>query len=161
MRAMRSIRVRVGLYGLLFHAVVVAGALAVAASNRAPIHARFWAIAAPALLVAAFAMYALVVARYVARRTQKRGVAFFDAAIGMAVEPAIAILATVLFSVISAGPALGDGATAFAATLGGHVYLGLLWLAANLMTQILVIGNAAGFIGFILLKRLAERAARA
>jgi hypothetical protein len=158
---MRSIRLRVGLYGLVFHAVVVLGALAVAAANRAPIHARFWAIAAPALLVAAFAMYALVVAPYVARRTVKRGVAFLDAAIGMAVEPAVAILATVLFSTISAGPALGDGAAAYAATLGGQLYLALLWLVANFATQILVLGNAAGLVGFLLLKRLAARAARA
>ena len=152
---------RVGLYGLVFHAVVVLCALAVAAANRAPIHARFWAIAAPALLVAAFAMYALIVAPYVARRTAKRGVAFLDAAIGMAVEPAVAILATVLFSVVSAWPALADGAAAYAATIGGHVYLALLWLVANFATQILVIGNAAGFVGFLLLKRLAARAARA
>lgn len=158
---MRSIRVRVGLYGLVFHAVVVLCALAVAAANRAPIHARFWAIAAPALLVAAFAMYALVVAPYVARRAAKRGVAFLDAAIGMAVEPAVAILATVLFSVVSAWPALADGAAAYAATIGGHVYLALLWLVANFATQILVIGNAAGFVGFLLLKRLAARVARA
>ncbi len=161
MRAVRSTRLRVGLFGLLFHAIVIAGALGIAATNRAPMHARFWAVAAPALLVAAFAMYAVVVAPYVARRAAKRGVAFLDAAIGMAVEPAIVILATVLFSAISAGPALRDGAAAFAATLGGHVHLGLLWLAANFMTQILVIGNAAGFVGFLVLKRLAERAARA
>ncbi|ABS28006.1 hypothetical protein [Anaeromyxobacter sp. Fw109-5] len=157
---MRTNRVRVGLYGLAFHAVVVAAYLGVARSNRAPIDARFWTVGALSLFAASFIVYALLVAPYVARRVQKRGVAFLDAAIGMAAEPAVAILATLLYSVVSAGPALREGAGAFAGALGGLTYVGLLWLAANFATQILVLGNAAGFIGFILLKLLAARAAR-
>lgn len=157
---MRTNRVLVGLFGLVFHALVVAAYLGVARSNRAPIDARFWTVGTLCLLPAAFTAYALLVTPYVARRNQKRGVAFLDAAIGMAVEPAIAILATVLFSLVSARPALRDGAAAFAATLAGHTYVGLLWLAANFTTQILVLGNAAGFLGFLVLKLLATRAAR-
>lgn len=160
MRAMRTNRVRVGLYGLVFHAVVVAAYLGVARSNRAPIDARFWTVGALSLFAASFTVYALLVAPYVARRVQKRGVAFLDAAIGMAAEPAIAILATVIFSVVSASPALREGLSTFAGTLGGHAYVGFLWLAANFATQILVLGNAAGFLGFLLLKLLAARAAR-
>lgn len=156
---MRTNRVRVGLYGLIFHGLVVVAALGVAKSNRVAVDARFWTVGGACLLAAAFAVYALLVARYVARRVDKRGVALADMAIGMAAEPAVAILATVLYSLVSAAPALGQGGGAFAGTLGAHVYVGLLWLAANFLTQILVLGNAAGFAGYFLLKRGAARKA--
>jgi hypothetical protein len=151
---------RVGLYGLIFHALVVVAALGVAKSNRVPVDAGFWALAGACLVVAAFGVYALLVARYVANRADRRSVAITDMAIGMVAEPAIAIVATVLFSLVSAAPALGDGGSAFAAAVARHVYVGLLWVAANFTTQILVLGNAAGFAGFFLLKRGTAGAAR-
>jgi hypothetical protein len=161
-RMRTKLRLLVGAYGVLFHAVVAGAVLAIALKNRAPISALFWSITIPALLLSAFVVYAFAVAPYVARREQRKGAVFFDALVGMAAEPAVVALTALLYGVVAASAATsatGGGAGAFAAELASRAQLALLWSFANFMTQILVIGNAAGFVGFVVLKRLAARRA--
>jgi F0F1-type ATP synthase membrane subunit c/vacuolar-type H+-ATPase subunit K len=156
---MRSkLKLAVGAYGLVFHAVVAAALVGIAAKNRAPIPTLFWTITIPALLFAAFVIYALAVSPYVARRVQRRGAVFYDALVGMAAEPAIVALTALVYGLVGASAA-GGGLRVFANELAARAQLAMLWSFANFMTQILVIGNAAGFVGFVVLKRLAQRRA--
>jgi hypothetical protein len=150
-------KLAVGLYGLLFHAVVVAVVVAIALKNRAAIEPLFWAVAVPSLLVAAFVVYALAVSRYVARRdAQRKGVVFFDALVGMAAEPAIVALTALGYGLFAAVADAQAGA-GYLGALGNRTAFGFLYAVANFMTQILVIGNAAGLVGFVVLKKLAAR----
>lgn len=143
-----NLRVRVGLYGAAFHAVVAAVVAAIGAKNRAAIPPSFYAVAVPALLASAFLVYALAVAPYVRRRVAKRGTVFFDAAVGMAVEPLVIGLTAAAFGAIAALSAPGGGVN-----VGGSAVVTVLWAFGNFMTQILALGNAAGLIGWWLSKR--------
>lgn len=161
---MKSVtRLSVGLFGFVFH--LAAAALLAAKAARAPT-ADLPALAGPtaAAAVAAFIVYALVVTPYARKRfgTAKKGVVFFDFLIGMLAEVAVVALAALLFALPSAGPAFAS------AGLGGafmHVIrttaLAFLWAVGTAMTEILAVGNGAGFIGYIVLKKLAARGERA
>lgn len=150
-------KLAVGLYGLLFHAVVVAVVVGIAVKNRAPIEPTFWLAAVPSLLVAAFVVYALAVSAYVARREQRKGAVLFDALVGMVAEPAIVALTALGYGLAAAIAGAQAGAGGFLGELGNRAVFGFLYAIANFLTQILVIGNAAGFVGFVVLKKLAAR----
>jgi hypothetical protein len=158
---MRTTRLSVGLYGLLFHAAVVGAVAWVGHRNQAGIPARFWPVAVPPFLAAAFAVYAVVVAPYVPRRATTRGAVLFDSAVGMFAETAVFVLAAFLYAVIDAGPAAREGLGAWASAAARTTFFAVLWSFGSFFLQILVVGNAAGLVGWWVLKRRATRAATA
>ena len=103
-------RVWVGLYGLAFHVVAVAIALWTAKRNQADIPASFWWTATPPLLVAAFAVYALVVAPYVPKRPTHKMTVFYDCVVTMLAEVAILALTSILYALVVSRSALAGGA---------------------------------------------------
>jgi hypothetical protein len=145
-------RLQVGLYGLVFH-LAAAGVLA--AQGVAP---RALVAPAAAAAVAGFAVYALVVTRYAQRRlgSEKRGVVLYDFLVGMLAEVAVVAVASVLHA-IPAAFAGGPG-SALGRVAGGAAF-SFLWVVGTAFTEVLVLGNAAGFIGYIVLKKLAARRA--
>lgn len=152
-------RLHVTAFGALFHLAIALAVAAVGAANRADISGRFWATTIPALVLAAAAVYAVVVAPYVAKRPTGKGRVLFDCAVGMLSEIAIIALTAVVWAVIVSWPALGDGITTFLGAAGNNAFFGLLWAIASFTTHVLVLGNAAGLVGFLLL-RLREKRVR-
>lgn len=150
-----------GLYGLAFHVLVVAAVAWTGHRNRAGIPATFWLEAVPPFLAAALAVYALVVAPYVPRRATTRGAVLFDSAVGMFAETAVFVLAAFLYGVVAAAPAAREGIGAWASSATSMTYFAVLWSFGSFFLQILVVGNAAGLVGWWVLKRLAARAAPA
>jgi hypothetical protein len=147
-------RLETALYGAAFHAAVGGALVAIAAWNRAAIPARFWAIALPCAVVMGGLVYLLAVAPYVMRRVYRKGSVFFDSAVGMFAELAVVAFTAAAFGVIDAVTA-AEGVTA--ASVGNHVLFVFLYAVGNFLTQILVIGNLAGLIGWVLLKRRAPK----
>jgi hypothetical protein len=158
---MRTTRVSVGLYGLLFHAAVVGAVAWVGHRNQAGIPARFWVETVPPFLAAAFAVYAAVVTTYVQRRATARSAVLFDSAVGMFAEIAVFVLAAFLYAVTNAGPAARDGLAAWASAAARTTFFAVLWAFGSFFLQILVVGNAAGLVGWWVLKRRAGRGATA
>ena len=109
----------------------------------------------PLLLVAAAAVYALVIGPYLARRDPgKRWVVLNDCLLGMLAECAVVTVFALLHGVIAALPALPEaGAGGFLVAAAANASFALLYALANFMDQILVIGNAAGLVGWWLLRR--------
>jgi hypothetical protein len=152
-------RLQVTAFGALFHLAIGAGTAAVGAANRAGISGRFWATTIPALALAGAAVYATMVAPYVARRPTGKGRVLFDCAVGMLAEIAVAVMTVLLWALAVSWPALGQGLAAYAGAAGNNGFFGLLWTFGSFTTQILTLGNAAGFVAFLLL-RLREKRAR-
>lgn len=148
------------IYGVAFHAAAVLIMVGVAIKNRAPLEGAVLARAIPLLLIASAVLYFFIVGRYVAGRVKKKGVVFLDSVIGMMVETAVVALASILYALVASLPALAAGAGAFLLAFGQSSAYTLLWIFAGFLVQILVIGNAAGLVGWLLLKKLDERAAR-
>jgi hypothetical protein len=156
-------RLTVGLFGLVFHAAV-AGLLA--AKAAASPQADLGALVGPsvALAAAAFVVYALLVTPYARKRfgTAKKGIVFFDFLIGMLSEIAVVALAALLYAIPSAAGAFAaSGVTGYLANLVRTTALAFLWVVGTAMTEVLAVGNGAGFVGFIVLKKLAARSAGA
>jgi hypothetical protein len=152
-------RLQVSAFGALFHAAIGLAVAAVGAANRAGVSGRFYATTIPALFLAAGAVYALLVAPYVAKRPTGKGRVLFDCAVGMLAEVAVVALTAALWGAIVSWPAAGQGASAYLGAAGNNAFYAVLWAGANFTTQILTLGNAAGFVGFLLL-RLREKRAR-
>jgi hypothetical protein len=72
----------------------------------------------------------------------------------MFAELAVVAFTAAAFGVIDAVTA-AEGVTA--ASVGNHVLFVFLYAVGNFLTQILVIGNLAGLIGWVLLKRRAPK----
>lgn len=156
-------RLTVGLFGLVFH-LAMAGLLAAKAARAAA--SDLGAMLGPtvAAAVAAFVVYALVVTPYARKRygTAKKGVVLYDFLIGMLAEVAVVALAALLWAIPSAAPAFAQGGVGgYFANVLRTASLGFLWAIGTAMTEIFAIGNGAGFAGFIVLKKLAAREARA
>lgn len=147
-------RLETGLYGAAFHAAVGGTLVAIAAWNRAPIPPRFWAIALPCAVVMGGLVYALIVAPYAMRREYRKGIVFFDSAVGMFAELAVVAFTALAYGVIDAATS-PEGLTA--AAVGNHVLFVFLYAVGNFLTQVLVIGNLAGLVGWVLLKRRATK----
>jgi hypothetical protein len=80
----------------------------------------------------------------------------------MLVEVAVVALAALLFALPAAAAAFGEsGVTGSLVTLSRTAALGFLWAVGTAMTEILAVGNGAGFVGYIVLKKLAARSDRA
>lgn len=148
---MHAPRLRAALYGLLFHVVVAA--VAVATQRQVP--ASFWAVAIPVLLFSSFLVYLLLVGPYLARRKGGRGAVLFDCAVGMLAECVVAIVAAALYGATVA--VASGGAGGLAAALGQSMLLAIFFMLATLLTHVLAIGNAAGLIGWVLIEKVLAR----
>jgi hypothetical protein len=155
-------RLQVGLFGLVFH--VAAAALLAAKAAAAP-GADWRAIPGPAAAaaVAAFVVYAVIVTPYARKRfgSGKRGVVLFDFLVGMLAEIAVVALASLFFAIFSASGGMAGGIGAYLQQIASTAVLAFLWVVGTTMTEVLALGNAAGFAGWFVLKKLAERAGRA
>ena len=150
-------RVWVGLYGLAFHAAAVALALWTAKRNQADIPAGFWWTVVPPLLVAAFAVYAIVVAPYVPKRPTTRMLVFYDCVVAMLGEVAILALTSILYALLASRGALPSGIGAYLGAAVNATALAFLWTIGSFFLQVLVIGNAAGFLGWWVMKKVNSR----
>lgn len=151
----RTSRVRVGIYGVVFHASMALLIAGLGAARGEAFSREFWLVALPAILVSAFVAYLVVVWPYVARRTRRRGVLLYDSAVGMLAECVVAVLTSLLIAAAHATPALGRaGAIAYAGAVAQGTVYGLLWAAADFFIQILIVGNAAGVAGWYVLERI-------
>jgi hypothetical protein len=151
-------RLMVGLFGLAFH-VVAAGLLALQLA-RAGSAVR--TVLGPGLAGAAagFLVYALLVTRYAQKRlgTARKGVVLYDFLVGMLVEVAVVAVGALLYAVgTSAGTLASHGIGGYLGQVVSGAVFSFLWVVGTAFTEVLVLGNAAGFIGFIVLKRLAAR----
>ena len=150
-------RLRVGVFGILFHASMIA-LIAILAAARGEPFSEFWLVFLPVLLLASFLVYALVVWPYAARRTRRRGVVLYDSAVGMLAEIVIAVVTAVLMAAVHATPVLrGAGASAYAGAVAEGTLHGLLWTLSDFFIQVLIVGNAAGIAGWYVFERSAQR----
>jgi hypothetical protein len=152
-------RLQVGLYGFVFH-LAAAGLFALKAARTPGGDPRALIGPAAAAAVAALVVYALLVAPYAQKRfgSTRKGVALYDFLIGMLAELAVVAVAALLFGAAStAGGLASAGAGGWLAAAGRTTAFAFLWIIATAMTEVLVLGNAAGFVGFIVLKKLAAR----
>lgn len=154
-------RLWAGLYGAAFHVVVAAVVAGVTNRNQANVPTSFFALAVPPLLAASFLVYALVVGSYLPRRPTTRGALFLDSAVGMMAEIAVVTLAGVLYGALVALRAPAESSPGFLTAFGSAAFVAVFWTLSEVFTHVLVVGNAAGLLGFVLLKKLAERRERA
>jgi hypothetical protein len=155
----RSNKLWAGLYGVAFHLLAVVVVAAVAARNQVEISSRFWWTTVPPLLVAAFVVYALLVGPYLPRRPTTKGAVLYDSAVGMFAELGIVVGTAVLYGLV-APAAAADRSGSYLADAASTALFAFLWTFGSFFTQILVVGNTAGLVGFVLLKRLAARRAK-
>lgn len=151
------IRVWAGLYGLAFHAAALAITLWIARRNQAEIPASFWWTAGPAFLVAGFVVYALLVGRYLPRRPSTRGAFFFDSAVGMLAEAGVVAVTSALYALVVSTRALEGGIIGYLGAVARTTVFAFLFSVGSFFLQILVVGNAAGILGFWLLRKLNAR----
>jgi len=155
-------RLTVGLFGLVYH-LAVAALLATKAARST--QGDPGAVVAPtvAVALAAFVVYALVVTPYARKRygTAKKGVVFFDFLVGMVVEVAVVAVAALMYALYAAAPAFAaQGVTAYLSGVLRGTALAFLWAIGPAMTEVLAVGNGAGVLGYVLLKKLAGRGDR-
>jgi hypothetical protein len=150
-------RVWVGLYGLAFHVAAVALELWTAKRNQADIPASIWWTAVPAVLVAAFVVYALIVAPYVPKRPTHKMVVFYDCVVAMLGEVAILALASVLYGLLASRGALSGGVGAYLLTAANMMAFAFLYTLGSFFMRVLVLGNAAGFLGWFVMKKVSAR----
>jgi hypothetical protein len=150
-------RLWVGLYGLAFHVLAVLLVLWTARRNQADIPADFWWAAVPPLLVAAFAVYALVVAPYVPKRPTHKMLVFYDCVVAMLAEVAILALTSVLYGLLASRDALAGGAGAWLGAAANMMAFAFLYALGSFFLQVLVVGNAAGFLGWWVMKKVNAR----
>jgi hypothetical protein len=158
----RVTRLSVGLFGLAFH-LAAAGLLGLQMARRAP-GSPWGVLLAPGLAAAAagFLVYALLVAPYAAKRlgTARRGVVLYDFLVGMVVEVAVLAVGALLHAAGTSVATLASaGLSGYLAAVAGGAAFSFLWVVGTAFTEVLVLGNAAGFLGFIVLKRVARREA--
>jgi hypothetical protein len=104
-------------------------------------------------------VYAFVVGPYLPRRPTTKGAVLFDSAVGMFAECALVVLTAILYAFIASARApVGGGIGPYFADVASTALFAFLWSFGSFITQILVVGNAAGLVGWWVLKRLARRA---
>lgn len=152
----RSTKLWAGLYGLAFHLIVIAVLVWIAAKNQANVPAAFWWTTAPPFLLASFAVYALLVGPYLPRRPTTKGAVFLDSAVGMIAECTVVVLTAILYAFVVA--ARGDAPSGgYLGDVASTAAFAFLWSFGSFFTQILVVGNAAGLIGWLVIKKISER----
>jgi ABC-type sulfate transport system permease component len=154
------IRVWAGLYGLAVHVVVLVASLwNVRSADQLP--AGFWITMALPFFAAAFVVYALLVGSYVPKRPSHRGAVFFDSAVGMFAELGVVVVTAVLYAFVSSTGAMSEGFSAYLGAVANNTLFGFLWAVGSFFMQILIVGNAAGFVGWWVMKRVNARKAAA
>lgn len=153
-------RVWAGLFGLAVHVIVIFAALW-NTQSLADVPARFWTTMALPFLAAAFVVYALLVGSYLPKRPTHRGAVFFDSAVGMFAELGVVVLTAVLYAFVSSTAALSEGLGAYFGAVANNTLFGFLWALGSFFMQILIVGNAAGFVGWWVMKRVNARKAAA
>lgn len=151
-------RKRAALYGFAFHAAVIAIMIGLALWNRAPLVPGVLARGIPILLLSATVLYWFIVGPYLPSRSKRKGAVFADSAIGMMVELAVVTMTSILYALVATLPALAGGLGAFGGAFFSTAAYTLLWMFGSFFIQTLVIGNAAGLVGWLVLKKLEERA---
>lgn len=144
---------KTGLFGLAMHAVVVAAFLLSRVMRGETFGPELLFAAVPLLLASAFAVYALVVPRYIERREGMQRPIVIDSLIGILVEYLIFTLSGILFGLydgLRAGAPAGSG---LAGVLVTSVVMNVLWVYATFMVHIIVLGNLCGLVGWYLLKK--------
>jgi|SRR3990172_4671374 len=146
-------RAWVAAYGALFHlgAACFFGFQA-ARQEGAPLGAL--AVPGAALVVAGVVVYATLVASYVPRRGRRKGTAAWDAAVGILAECVVVVVASLLAAVPGGvHQVVSVGLAAGLAALAEQSVANALWVFAMAATHVLVVGNAAGLLGWLLLER--------
>lgn len=150
----KTLKLRIGLYGLVFHLLLSVVLLLMGRSRGADIGADVYAMVLPSMYVAAFVSYFFVVSPYVAKRKGLRGLVLYDSLVGMLAECIIVGLTVVLYSVIASIPLLGRGGVMdFLEGFGINTIIYMLYAYATFMVHILIFGNMAGLIGWYVLKK--------
>ncbi len=146
-------KLKVGLYGVVFHAVILALFFGARSSGDAnpPL---YYLIAAPLVLASAFIVYFFFLSSYVQKREGMQRVIVFDSLAGMLGEYMIFTLAVILYSLFFGLQALvREGAGAFVDAIATGLFVNLLFIYATYMVHMLVIGNLAGLAGWFILKQ--------
>lgn len=143
---------KIGLFGLLSHAAMVAAFLLVRYLRGDRFGADLVLIAVPLLLLSAFLVYAAVVSRYVQKREGMQRTVIIDSLVGILAEFIIVTLAALLAGLVdgvraSVGTGAGLGEQVLASVL-----MSLLWVYATLLVQVIVVGNLCGLAGWFLLR---------
>lgn len=154
----RTSRLRVGIFGVVFHASMALLIAALGAARGEAFSREFWLVLLPSILASSFFVYLVVVWPYLTRRTRRRGVVLYDSAVGMIAECAIAVVTSLLMAAVHAAPTLGRaGALAYAGAVAQGTLYGLIWALADFFIQMLIVGNAAGITGWYVLERAEQK----
>lgn len=149
-------RLSVGAFGLAYH-LAIAAVLAVRAARSPRPDLANLRSALVAFAIAAFLVYALLVTPYAQKRVGavRRGVVLFDFLVGMMTEVAVVAVAALLYAIPSTAGALATaGVTGYVMQVLGTAALAFLGVIGTAMTEVLAVGNGAGFVGFLVLKAL-------
>lgn len=145
-------KLTIGFYGAVVNFTAVLGALVFSAlRNNGSLGADLFA--APLLAVSGFLVYYFIVSSYVEKRSGAGNPVYFDSLVGMLAELVIVTLSVVIYSAFTAFANSAGGIEAFAAGLAANIMVNLLWVLALFMVHILLLGNAAGLLGWYLLKK--------
>lgn len=144
---------RIGLFGLVTHAVIVVGFFLSRALRGEKFGPDLLFAAVPLLLASAFAVYALVVPRYVQRREGMQKPIVIDSLVGILVEFLVFTLAGLLLGLYDGMRVGAASASGLAGGLLTSVVMNVLWVYATFMVHIIVLGNLCGLVGWYLLKK--------
>ena len=144
---------KVGLFGFLIHTVIIVAFLMSRNLRGEQLGADLVFVAMPLLLLSAFLVYGVVVARYVQRREGMQKAVIIDSLVGILAEYMIFTLAALLFGIFDGLRAgLSSDAGLGKALLTG-VVMNMLWVYATFLVQVLVLGNLCGLVGWFLLRK--------
>jgi hypothetical protein len=146
-------RKKVGLFGVVMHAVIVTVFLMSRNLRGERFDANLFLTAVPLLLLSSFLVYAFVVSRYVQRREGMQKPVVIDSLVGILAEYMIFTFAAVLLGLVD-GLRSGSAAEAeIGRSLLTGVVMNVLWVYATFLVQILVLGNLCGLVGWFLLRK--------
>ena len=144
---------KVGLFGILIHAIIVAVFLLSRNLRGERISTDIVLVAIPLLLFSSFIVYTVVVSRYVQRREGSQKSIIIDSLMGIMAEYMIFTLAAVLFGLYDGLWNRHGSETGFGKALLTGVMMNILWVYATFMVQVLVLGNLCGLVGWLLLRK--------
>jgi hypothetical protein len=150
----QTMKLKIGFFGAAVNAVVVIGILFFSAVTRGTPMFSIYLSAVPLLAVSAFVVYYFVVSSYVVKRAGIEKPVFFDSLVGMLAQLIIVTLGTVCYSLWNAlSNVHGQGLGTFGWDIAAGVLMNLLWVFGMFMVHILIVGNIAGLVGWLVLKK--------
>lgn len=148
-------KLKIGFFGAAVNAVVVIVILFFSAVSRGTPVISTYLSAVPVLAVSAFVVYYFVVSSYVVKRAGIEKPFFLDSLVGMLAELIIVTLGTVCYSLWNTLSNMQErNVGAFSTDLAAGILVNLLWVFAMFMVHILIVGNIAGFVGWLVLKKI-------